>query len=156
VVKLPPDLERKVLELAGVKPAAKPRRGEVELVAASHPAPGVWVIPFECVNESNQRRWQGRSRRAGAAWRAVRAVIRIADLWQFETLHDCGRPIRARFVRLGGKRLDPLANLPASLKGIEDAVAYLVGIDDGDPRWVPSCDQEPGGPAGVRVELEAE
>jgi hypothetical protein len=62
--------------------------------------------------------------------------------------------VRARFVRLGGKRLDPMVNLPSAMKGCEDAVCFLLGLDDSSPLWVPSCDQEPGdGPVGVRIEL---
>ena len=44
-------------------------------------------------------------------------------------------------------------NLPSSLKGVEDAVALMLGADDGDPRWRCVCAQEPGGRAGVRVRI---
>lgn len=44
-------------------------------------------------------------------------------------------------------------NLPSALKGVEDAVAFLIGADDADPRWRCECRQEPGGPLGVKIEL---
>lgn len=153
-MKLPPDLEAKCLELAGQKPAPKARAAKSVLVEASHPSAGVWLVAYEAVNESNQRSWQGRNRRAGAAWKAVRSAFTLADLLPLELALRRGEPVRALFVRLGGKRLDPLVNLPASLKGLEDSVAYLLGVDDGSPLWRPYCGQEPGpGPVGVRVEL---
>jgi hypothetical protein len=160
-VKLPPDLERKCLALAGVTPAAKPARGKVELVEAKEEfgeALGgrAWTIPFECVNESNKRSWQARNRRAGAAWKAVRKTMNLFSLAAFEVYVQRGGTVLARFVRLGGRRLDPMVGLPASLKGVEDAVCFLLGVDDSSPQWKPTCEQVPGGKVGVRVELSVE
>jgi hypothetical protein len=160
-VKLPKDIEARCLELAGEKPAARARRAKPEMVDPSADfgeelGSRVWVIPFECVNETNERGWKGKNRRAGAAWRAVRQAVTLLALSNFEFDLKAGRVLRAKFTRLGGKRLDRLVNLPASVKGVEDAFCYLLGVDDGSPQWRPECDQEPGGKVGVRVELYAE
>jgi hypothetical protein len=156
-VKLDPKLTARCLEMAGetAPKRGKAKRAKPELVQPGNPAPGVWLIPYEACSEANQRVWQGRNRRAGAAWRAVRAAVSLASLVPFEVALNFGEVVRAKFVRLGGRRLDRLVNLPSSLKGVEDAVAYLLGIDDGSPQWAPECAQEPGdGPLGVRVVLE--
>lgn len=143
-------------------PAATPakvrRRGPalVEPSFAATAAGPVWVVPLETANESNGRDWKSRSRRSGAAWRAVRAAVELRHLAPFERLLRSGSPVRVRLVRLGGRHLDRLVNLPGALKGCEDALAYLLGVDDGSPLWVPECDQEPGGPVGVRIEITAE
>ena len=54
-----------------------------------------------------------------------------------------GLPIYITFTRLGGRKLDR-SNLPTATKA------------DGDPRWIASWDQEPGGPMGVRITLSLE
>jgi hypothetical protein len=129
------------------------KREAVELVAAAFAPPATWTVPLATANESNGRAWRARSRRAGEAWKAVRKAVDLRWLAPIELHLRAGRPVAVRLVRLGGKRLDPLVNLPSALKGVEDALAYLLGVDDGSPLWLPSCDQEPGGPMGVRVTL---
>ena len=42
----------------------------------------------------------------------------------------------------------------AALKGVEDAMEYLLNANDGDPRWHAIAQQKPGGPMGVEVVLE--
>lgn len=114
----------------------------------------VYVIPLETVGEANQRQWQARNRRAGAAWKAVRAVVRLDDLAPYAERLQAGGSVAIRFVRLGGRELDPMVNLPSAMKGVEDAFAYLLGVDDRSPLWRPSCGQEAGERVGVRVEIE--
>jgi hypothetical protein len=46
------------------------------------------------------------------------------------------------------------SNLPTAIKATEDALAFLMGACDGDPRWRSEFAQEPGGAFGVRIELE--
>jgi hypothetical protein len=151
---IPDDLARRLLELSGQPtPAAKRAAKAPELVEASFLWPGIWTIPLETRNESNQRDWKARNRRAGEAWKAVRKSTLLINLDKWEGYLYHHHPICAHFVRIGGRRLDPLVGLPAALKGVEDAFCYLLGVDDGSPLWRPTCDQEPGGPMGVRVEL---
>lgn len=111
------------------------------------------VLPVVTVAEANGRDWKARSRRSGSAWKAVRQVARIGEFARFEARIRAGKAVSAHFVRLGGRELDRMVNLPSALKGVEDAVAYLIGVDDRSPLWVPSCAQEPGPRWGVRVEL---
>ncbi len=112
------------------------------------------MVPFASKSESNLREWKGRSRRSGQAWKAVRlAVGRHLDLLFSAAGHyaDDGA-LMVRFTRHGSRRMDK-SNLNAAMKGVEDAIAYLLGADDGDPRWHSSFDQIPGGSVGVRIEI---
>lgn len=115
----------------------------------------VIMVAVETRNEANQRDWRARSRRSGAAWRAVRESVgvHLSLLEPFARHYASGGALRVTFTRLGGRRLDQMANLGVALKGVEDAVAFLVGADDGDPRWHPVPRQE-AGVVGVRVEIE--
>lgn len=129
------------------------RRESVELIAPSFMPPATWIVPLETRSEANGRDWRARSRRSGAAWKAVRAAVTLAQLAPVEDCLRHGRPVRCRLTRLGGRALDRMDNLPTALKGVADALCYLLGIDDGNPLWLPVCDQEPGGPMGVRIQL---
>lgn len=136
---------------------AKRTRTRKPLVEPGMVALRTWHVAIETKNESNAREWKARNRRAGAAWRAVRAAIRLSDLVPIAALARGGHVVTAKFTRLGGRRLDSLVNLPSALKGCEDAFCYLLGIDDGSPQWRPTCDQEPDSELmGVRVEIEVE
>lgn len=157
---LHPDVLRAILERCGDKSAEiKPER------AAEFVAPGVAVVggklvitvAVETKNEGNQREWKARNRRAGMAWKAVREALgpRLALLEPFTTHLAANGAVRATLTRLGGRKLDVMANLGSSLKGIEDAICYLLGIDDRDSRWHPVPEQVIGGPVGVRIEIEA-
>lgn len=110
-------------------------------------------IPVETRSESNLRDWRARSRRSGSAWRAVRSAFDVGDLKVFQDrVRNDNGAVDIVFTRLGGRKLDR-GNLPHSLKGCEDAVAYLLGVDDGSNHWSVRYEQEPGGPIGVRVEI---
>lgn len=114
-----------------------------------------WTIPLETKSESNQREWRGRSARTQAARRAVSQAFgpTLAFVARFSEHYHAGGIIRVTFTRLGGKRMDR-SNIPAAMKGGEDAAALIIGADDGDTRWRAEFAQEPGGPAGVRIEME--
>jgi hypothetical protein len=154
---VPPDVWARLQEVAAQVPAkpkpARWKRSPAVPVVPTFTAPGTWVFPLVTASEANGRDWRARSRRAGAAWRAAREAVRLEQLAPFAEHLRAGKPVSVRIVRLGGYRLDRLVNLPSALKGVEDAFAYLLGIQDSSPLWVPSCDQEPGGAVGVRVEL---
>jgi hypothetical protein len=113
------------------------------------------LVPFESKSETNQRQWQARSRRSCQAWKAVRKAIgrRITDLCTFCASYASGSALRVTFTRLGGRKMDR-SNLPAAMKGCEDAIAYLLGADDGSPQWHAFFEQEPGGEVGVRIDVE--
>jgi hypothetical protein len=114
----------------------------------------VYVIPLDTRAEANQRDWRAKNRRAGAAWKAVRSVVRLSELAPYEQRIAAGGSVDIRFVRIGGRFLDPLVNLPSALKGVEDVFAFLLDVDDRSPLWRPSCGQETGSDGmGVRVEI---
>jgi hypothetical protein len=41
------------------------------------------------------------------------------------------------------------------LKGVEDAVALMLGVDDGSPQWLASYGQQTSDRYGVKIVLEA-
>jgi hypothetical protein len=65
-----------------------------------------------------------------------------------------GPPRRAVLVRLAPGTLDPVINLPSSLKAVEDAVCGFFGVDDGVACPIKvSCDQRKRSVMGVEVRL---
>lgn len=143
-------------------PLAQPEPKEkVELLPSSFVSlaalpPSVrFVVGVKTASEANLMEWRNRSKRTGIIRRAVSAVAgpHLRHLAPFAEAYHNGVPVRVHIVRLGGRRLDKLANLGSSLKSAEDAVALILGADDGSPLWVVSCDQRPGGAYGVEVTL---
>lgn len=124
------------------------------LVAEAFIAPATWVLPIPTASEINLRDWRARSRRSDVAWKVVsRCFGRQLDYLSHIARHyHAGRPIDVKLTRLATKRLDN-SNVPPALKAAEDAVAFLLGADDGDARWQSSFHQEVGYVIGVRVEL---
>lgn len=156
-----PATRRKALEMAGVKDGGKkPRRLKVALVVAdecSTATGGVWVIPVEVQSLANERTWQVRNRVSQRHRKAVSRHLGPTLAWLAPVatrVHRDGCAVRCLLTRLGGRPLDRAANLPASLKYIEDGVVFFLGLDDADPRWMCSFGQLPGGPCGVRIEIE--
>jgi len=155
---LPLDTQRYILErLRESTPAPEPEPRPTFVVPgiAVEPNRVTILVACETKSETNQRAWRAKNRRAGQAWAKVREAIgvNIGALEPFARHYAAGGVLRLRFVRLGGRRLDN-SNVPAATKGVEDAVAYLLNANDGDPRWgVPEWGQEPG-LVGVRVEIE--
>jgi hypothetical protein len=120
------------------QPAAKPTA-----VPPSGPAGWSITLPLPCrvVSEPNERcHWSVRRRRfreqAEGLWGA----------W------EASPPLRVTFIRIGKRRLDT-DNLAAAFKGLRDALAGLLGIDDGDDRIAWEYDQATGEP-GVRLTIE--
>lgn len=114
------------------------------------------VIPVFVASEANQRGWAKIAGRAVGVKRAVADVLgpHAGLLAPFTEAYHAGDVLKLTFTRLGGKHLDAMANLGRALKSVEDAVAAAMLADDGDPRWNATAQQEPGGPAGVRVKIE--
>jgi hypothetical protein len=113
------------------------------------------AIPVKAVGEVNGRDWKARSRRTDAAWQAVGNTLgrHLSLLAPFADAYHGGKALRIVFTRLGGRRMDR-SNLPTAIKATEDALAFMMGACDGDPRWRSEFAQEPGGACGVRVEVE--
>lgn len=145
--------------------------GTKEYVAFAHNPAGVWTIPVWLESEANNRDHKGKemSRKAAVkravwkamgphwkAWGPVGDAIREA---QATPAGATGFPVprslpSIRLVRLGGRGLDT-ANLWRAVKPAEDALAVLLGCDDGWNAWKNSfyVDQEPGRLWGLRVEI---
>jgi hypothetical protein len=112
-------------------------------------------IDVKTVGEVNGRDWKARSRRTDAAWQAVGNTLgrHLSLLAPFADAYHGGKALRIVFTRLGGRRMDR-SNLPTAIKATEDALAFMMGACDGDPRWRSEFAQEPGGAFGVRVEMQ--
>lgn len=147
---------------AAAPAAAKPAKAKAELVAnafipppAGKLGPVTFVVGVQTASEANEAHWQRRASRSGIIRKAVSRVLgkELAYLVPFAVAFHKGLHVRVHFVRLGGRRMDKLANLGTAMKAAEDAVCLILGADDGADNWVPTCDQEPGGPYGVRITL---
>lgn len=158
-MKLSPELERKCLELAGQTPDARLREPRVDekpnVVAAAFVPPATWILPIVTVSESNQRDWRSRSGRTKKAKKAVSVGLgkTLSALSAISDHYHDGRSIRVKLTRLATRKIDA-ANLGGALKATEDAVAFMIGADDGDHRWIAEFHQEIGDIVGVRIELE--
>ncbi len=139
----------------GLSAPAKPAKlRKPDMMPVSFIAPGTWTIAVETASEINGREWRKRSKRSDAAWRAVSKAMGPTLNWLsfYANEYWLGTSLRVRLTRLGGRKLDR-SNLPTALKAVEDAVAFMIGADDGSPQWCAEWHQEPGGNVGVRIEL---
>jgi hypothetical protein len=158
---------RAMVKAGMIKPAdvpAKPKRGRHNLCAESFEAPPdgaagpvSFVVPAYTVSETNvshSGKWK-KIGRTGQTRRAVSAVLGkyLRYLVPFAEAYHAGHVVRVHFERLGGTGLDAMANLGPALKAAEDAVALMLGANDGAANWVASCGQKPGGGYGVRITL---
>jgi hypothetical protein len=147
-------ISREQLGLPPLSPPAPPPSRPSTAVATAEP--GRWSITLEvgCQvrSEPNERcHWAVRRRRfqeqAGAlrtAWEA--SPFAVVESWEHLL------PLRVTFTRVGKRKLDT-DNLSGGFKGLRDALAELLGIDDGDELLTWEYQQERGQP-GVRLHIE--
>jgi hypothetical protein len=64
-----------------------------------------------------------------------------------------GKQVGIKFIRLGGRRLDPHENLPMAMKHLLDAVCSVAGFDDGMGNLSVSYDQAESDRVGVQIWL---
>lgn len=109
------------------------------------------TIPIRTVSEMNTREhWAKRRTRKVSQQAAVIACCRLA-------LRGVALPCEVTFVRIRpprGKVMDP-DNYASSWKHTQDAVAKLLGVDDGDAArvsWIYGA-QERGTDYAVRIEV---
>lgn len=129
--------------------------GEVPLMASVHVPPGMWLVGVATRSETNQRDWRKRSGRTQQVRRAVSRLFgaSLRSLVPFaEHLHG-GGVLRIVFTRLAPRSLDR-GNISATLKAVEDALALMLGTDDGSPQWLASYEQETSARYGVKIVLE--
>lgn len=118
-------------------------------------APSLTVeVEVKTVSEGNTRSSKaviGRKKKQRDAVEASLSCSPASD--DLGVLYDLGGPWCVRLTRLSVHCLDR-DNLAASMKAVTDAVAFALGVDDGDPAfgvtWVQEVRQ---GPAGVRIEV---
>lgn len=132
----------------------KGKQHHFPLVTEVFIAPATWELPIPTASEINLRDWRARSRRTDVAWQVVSRCFgrQLDHLSHIARHYHAGRPIAVKLTRLATKRLDN-TNVPTSLKAVEDAVCFMLGANDGDPRWLSTFHQEVGEVIGVRVEL---
>lgn len=168
-MKLSPEMQAKVLALADqcpkVKRSAKATAKAVKALAASASAELrlVVTIPLKLVSGANAREhWAAKHRRVKTEREAVKMAC-VMNSYVAATLqgltHQLAKEptfrVAVRLVRLGGRAWDDDNNV-SGLKAVRDAVAdWWLLQDDGSDRVRYTCDQEPGGLVGVRIELEA-
>lgn len=160
-MKLSPELERRILELAGLAPAPAPAPGGKKSPDLTAPAfalvPGglAITVPVYVVAGDNSRGSRAKIGRAGHERRttALELAKRLRELASLADAAQDGRLVRCRLVRLGGPGMDS-DGLAAACKYVRDTVALFLGVDDGPRgpvRW--EYDQEAGGAFGVRLEI---
>jgi hypothetical protein len=89
----------------------------------------------------------------GELTRYIAALTEDAHDYKTAVHYHSGKALRITFTRLGENRLDR-ANLSTALKATEDAIAYMLGANDGDDRWQSTYEQEDSALIGVRVEIQ--
>lgn len=107
------------------------------------------VIPVKTISEANQREhWGAKLRRKKAQQKLIKQYWQIVVRRRVIAL-----PCTVRLVRIGPRRLDP-DNLAGSFKHCQDAIAAVIGIDDGDERIKWEYAQEPAGKRVYQVRIE--
>lgn len=104
-------------------------------------------IPLRTVSALNKREhWGARARRV--------KIERNSVGWMLPKARPA-TPVRVLMVRIAPRKLDD-DNLAGALKGVRDAVAQWLGLDDADPLVTWKCGQEKGkaGQHAVRLEME--
>jgi hypothetical protein len=105
----------------------------------------VFALPIQTASEANARAWKEKSARNRNARNIVAKFMakHARQFLPFNEHYHAGGTLALTFIRLGCRSLDTLANLGTSLKGVEDAVAMMLGADDGSPRWQARAEQAP-------------
>ena len=106
-------------------------------------------IPLRTVSALNAREnWRARAKRVKGERQTV--------AWALTRRPKQALPCRVTLTRIGPSNgLDPMDNLPSSLKGVADQVAEWLGVNDRRDDMVRfECRQERGPHWYVRVEIE--
>lgn len=142
-------------------------RAKPKLVPFAYDPPGTWTIPIKLESEANMGgKMRGKMTRNKTVKEAIyRALGPYWSVWGpvGDRIRELGKldwpknPFHPSIIvtRLGGRGLDTV-NLWSSVKFVEDAIANLMGCNDGTPVWKRTFDvrQEPGERFGVRVEIQ--
>ncbi|AMV25491.1 hypothetical protein VT84_13920 [Gemmata sp. SH-PL17] len=150
--------------ITGCAAVPKAKREKPDLVAPEHEhgsRDGVrysrWLVPLHVVAGDNARGMRAKIGRAGHERRVTSQALSrtLRALSPFAESAQAGHRVICTLTRVGGREMD-YANVVAAMKYVQDTVAMFLGVDDG-PRgpvqWV--YDQKPGGPVGVRIQIQA-
>ncbi len=158
-MKLSPELEAKVLALAGLQASPLPatKRVKPDLIAPAFESlvgGVVFTVPVYVVAGDNARGAKAKIGRAGHERRATGEQLarHLRELAPLADAAQAGRPVRCRLVRLGGEM--DTDGLAGALKYTRDCVALFLGVGDGPRgpiRW--EYAQEKSKAFGVRIEL---
>ncbi len=111
-----------------------------------------WQLPIEVRSESNLREHWTKKNARKKQQQDMLWLINRADLKRWVKVYKM-QPILITFRKIGGRRLDR-SNLPVSFKGIEDALASMMGCNDGHDHWQAAWEQQPGGAIGIGIRIE--
>lgn len=107
------------------------------------------LLPIRTVSEmNNSDHWAEYQRRNKAQQDEIKTSLRrLFDFFRVEL------PCWVRLTRIGARKLDS-GNLEASFKHVQDAVAELIGVDDGSDLITWRYDQIVDRTAGYGVKIE--
>lgn len=150
--------ETKPVNLPGPTPTPERSAKKVkrELLPAAFVQPATWLVPVYCYAGDNARGFKKQIGRAGHERRPVYHTLarQLRALAPFADAAQAGRTVRITLTRIGGNKMDA-ANVVAALKYVQDAVADLLGVDDGKECLDWEYGQAPGRRKhGVRIQLE--
>ncbi len=152
-MKLPKELEAKILAQAGVELHTPRPRRRVRRVAIESAARWAILLYPACrvVTETNTHGgWWAKAARAKSQREAVYAAFGFSPLCGPEGwAHIAGLRVTLTHV---GPTMDS-DNLQAALKAVRDEIAAVIGTDDGDPFYEWAYQQRLG-PAGVEIRIE--
>lgn len=111
----------------------------------------VVLLPIRTVSEANRassEHWRVRYKRALSQRGTTKAIF--AAFWRGAKMK---LPVHVTLTRCAPSAgLDP-DNLPTSTKHVQDGIADVLGVDDGDATKVTWAYQQERGPYAVRVEV---
>lgn len=153
---LPPHLRKKVLALAGESPPPRSTRHATEPVVRTQTG-FHWSItfrlPVRVLSEANRHRsehWSRQHRRKTVQAETLGAAF-LAMMFALEPTR-LPKPLTVTWTHVGPKMDSD--NLARAFKGLRDAMAAWLGVDDGDDRVGWKYERRTGQP-GVEVTIEA-
>ena len=113
-------------------------------------------VEFACrtVSETNTRGTWGKVKRKKEQRDAVEEALGpYPHAGRLMALYDSGGPFCIRITRISPGRVD-CSNLPPSIKAVEDALAFALGVDDGSVAFgICWAQEQRKGGAHVRIEV---
>lgn len=146
---VPPDVWQKLQAAAGMPVRAKRKAPDVRTKSR-----GGWSITLTLAcavtSEANSRsHWTVKLRRKEIQCEALAKALRGAVLSE----HTPPLPVRVTWTRIG-RQLQDDDNLANSFKGLRDALAKWLQVDDGDTGSVSWAYRQESGEPGVVVRIE--